>query len=78
MVKPSIFTFVTPVATAMQRMAPGPMPHGEAFVATLVSFAPTMCVTAAPSRERSVRFFRMYTRFDDTTELAVNVSPPSS
>ena len=54
------------------------MPHGEAFVATLASFAPTMCVTAAPSRERSVRFFRMYTRFDDTTELAVNVLPPSS
>ena len=54
------------------------MPHGETSCATLGSFAPTMCVTAAPSRERSVRFFMMNTRFDDTTELAVNVLPPSS
>ena len=59
MVKPSILTSVTPVATAMQRTAAGPMPHGEASCATVRSFAPTMCVTAAPSRARSVRFFVM-------------------
>jgi len=76
--KPSIFTSVTPLATAMHRTAAGPMPQGEASCATVRSFAPTMCVAAAPSRARSVRFFVMYTRLEDATELAVNGLPPSS